>query len=137
MMALRRPFLIGPGPLREENRQHREAENGGADISPAPAEVALHRQERGGRDRGAENPGEGVEREDVPEPRRRAVMREERIVGRVIDRVAETGDRVHGDEHGERMDKSRDRKGDGAEGDAGDQHEARAIAVDQKAGGGL
>ena len=64
-------------PLRDQERQHREAEDRGADKSAAPAEMALHRQKRSRGDRRAKNPGEGVEGEDLADARRRAVMREQ------------------------------------------------------------
>ena len=61
------------------------------------------------------------------------VMRQQRVIGRVIGGIAEARQRKHGDEDGERIDQTRDGKCDRAERDARDQHDARADAVDQKA----
>ena len=111
----------GCRPLRDDEGQHREAENCGADIGAAPADAALHRQQRRGRDGGAEDSAKCVEREDLADPRRRAVMGQERIIRRVISSVAEAGDGIHGDEHGERIDEAHDCIGCRAKRDAGDR----------------
>ena len=64
-------------------------------------------------------------------------MGEKRIVGRMIRGVANPGDGIHGDEHGEGIDDAGDRKGGRADNEAGNQHTARADPVDEKSGGRL
>jgi hypothetical protein len=74
-----------------------------------------------------------VEREHLADARGRAVVGQKRIIGRMIRGVAEPGDGIHGDEHYKRIDEAGDRESGGAERDAGNQHDARTDAVDQKA----
>jgi hypothetical protein len=60
-------------------------------------------------------------------------LRQDRVVGRVIDGVAEAGDRPQGDQQPEGRHHPGDRNRPGAEHHAGDQHPARPHAVDQEA----
>ena len=63
----------------------------------------------------------------------RDVLGQQRIVGRVIDRIGEPQHREHGDEYPERVDQRRDRNRAGAQQQAADEIEARAGAIDQEA----
>ena len=61
-------------------------------------------------------------------------MRQHRVIGRVIDRVGEAGEREHGDEKPERIDEPGERKGEGAKQQPGNQENPRTEPVDQIAG---
>ena len=131
LFAAWRDFGVRLG-LRDQHHQNDEAENRRADISAAPAEQALHVEQRHRRDGRADDAGERMERKHLAEPFRRRVVRQQRIVGRVKDGVAEAGDAVHRDEDPVRIDDAGDRIGDAAHRQARDQHDARADAVDQE-----
>ena len=60
-------------------------------------------------------------------------MREERVIGRVIDGVADAGERKHCDHHPERIDEPHDDERRGANREAGNQEHACSQPVDQEA----
>ena len=85
-----------------------------------PHTLCMHQQARR-RNRRAEHAGEGVHREGLADALARHVLRQHRIVGRVIDGVADAGEREHRHQQPERMGQAGDREGGGAEQQAGDQ----------------
>ena len=73
-----------------------------------------------------------MERECLGDAVGRDALGEQRIIGGVIDRVGETQDGEHRDEHPEGMDQSGDRDCAGAQQQAGDQIDARPGAIDEE-----
>ena len=128
-----RPGRCGVIANREQDRRHRKAENAGADEGAAPAPQALHHQQACGRHRRAEHAGEGVNRKRLADAVGRNMVRQQRVVGRVIDRVADAGEREHRHQHPEGIDQARDHECAGADQQSGDQQDARAQPIDQKA----
>ena len=118
----------------EQQCRCRKAEHAGADEGAAPTPHALHHQQAAGRHRRAEHAGEGVHRKRLADASGRHVMRQQRVIGRVVDRVADAGEREHRHQKPERVDQAGDREGAGAEQQTDDQQHARAQPVDQKSG---
>ena len=73
----------------------------------------------------------------VTQPFRRCVVGEQGIIRGMIDRVAEPGDAVHGDEDPIIIGDAGDGEGAAAQYESDDQHRARAHAVDDEADGRL
>ena len=119
---------------RQQQRRHRKTENAGADEGAAPAPQALHHQEARRRHRRSQHAGEGVHRERLADAVGRNMVREQRVVGRVVDRVADAGEREHRHHQPERMDQPDDHEGAGADHQPGDQQDARAQPIDQEPG---
>jgi hypothetical protein len=94
--------------------------------------LGLQEQKARRRRRIAEHAGEGVERESAAHARRRHVARQQRIIGGMIDGVAQAREREHRHEHPERMNQRRDGEGQRPDDEAGDEQRARAHPVDQE-----
>ena len=62
----------------------------------------------------------------------RRMARQQRIIGRVVDGVAEAGDAIHGDEDPERADDAGDREAGAVKKQAEQQHRPRADASTRK-----
>src|SRR5262249_58539830 len=95
--ALRRTFASprrsqrgGGLRLRDQHRENGKAEQGGADIGAAPAEVTLHCQERDWRNGRTQHAGKGVKRKNLAELLGWTVMREQGIIRRMISGIAQT-----------------------------------------------
>ena len=114
-----------------DDRGH-DAERGGAQKRPAPSHDGVEVDQRRRRGGVAEHAREGVVGEHAAGALDRNVPPEQRVVGRVVDGVAEPRDCEHRDEHPERVDQPRDRKRAGADQQARHQHVARVPAVDQE-----
>ena len=88
---------------------------------------------RGRRHRGAEEAREDVQRKCLAGALVRDELREDRVIGRMIDAVRNAEQREHRDQQPERRDKPDDREAHRAEHEARDQHRARTDPVDQEA----
>ena len=86
---------------RDQNRRDRNAENRRADEGAAPAPLALHDEQARRRDSRPEHAGKGVHREGLADTVGWHVLREQRVVRGVIDRVAHAQKRKHGNQHPE------------------------------------
>ena len=73
---------------RDQYCRNGNAENRRADERATPAPLALHDEQARRRDRRAKHAGKGVHRERLADTVGRHVLREQRVVGGVIDRVA-------------------------------------------------
>ena len=120
-------------PHRQHEQRDRKADNTGADKGAAPAPDALQQQKTGGRCRRSEHAGESVNRKSLTDALGRHMLRQQRVVGRVVDGVADAGEREHRHQEPERVDQTDQYEGDAAERKAYDQQHARAQPVDQKA----
>jgi hypothetical protein len=118
---------------QEHDDRGDDTERCGTEESPAPSDDGIEIDQRRRRRRVAEHAGEGVIGEHASGALGRNMPPQQRVVGRVIDRVADAREREHRDEHPERVDKCRDRERAGADQQAGAQHVARVPAIDQEA----
>ncbi len=137
--GLRRLAGLGP-PRVEQQRQHRgnnQTQHCRAEEGAAPAGKIVNEQERSGRRRAAEHAGEGMDGKSLRHALGRHALRQQRVVGRVIDGIGQTGDAEHGDEDPEGIHRRGDSHRHRAERDAGDEQRLGADAVDQKARGRL
>jgi DNA-binding beta-propeller fold protein YncE len=78
-----------------------------------------------------------MHREGLADAFRRHVLRQKRVVGRVVDRVADAGEREQGHQQPERIHQPGQNEGAGADHQAEDEQNARAQPIDQEAGGRL
>ena len=118
----------------QQHGRNREAENAGADKGAAPAPQALHHQEARRRHRRSEHAGKSMYREGLADTVGRDMVREQGIVGRVVDRVADAGEREHRHHDPVRIDQADDDECGGADRQPADQKDARAQPVDQEPG---
>ncbi len=118
----------------EESDGDHESQCGSQEESAAPADQRLREQDRRRSNRAAEQAGKGVDRKRAAHALAGNVVRKERVVGRVVDRVAESGQREHGDQEPVGMNEADEREGDRAQHQPGDQHCKRADPVRQQAG---
>ena len=123
--------------LPDQDQRGKKPDRRGREVGAAPANDAVQEQQRRRGRRIAHHAGEGVEGKHAAGALGRHVLRKQRVVGRVVDRVGEAEHAEHGDEHPERIDQPRHRDGACANDKPADQPQPRARAVDQKTHGRL
>ena len=123
--------------LPDQDQRGKKPDRRGREVGAAPADDAVQEQQRWRGRRIAHHAGEGVEGKHAAGALGRHVLRKQRVVGRMVDRVGEAEHAKHGDEHPERVDQPRHRDGACANDKPADQPQPRARAVDQKTHGRL